>query len=220
MTPAGAPPAKSGRIVITPTPAKNMITTISFITGNKGKFEEAQQIFSGSGIELNQQQLDTPEIQSDDTPEIARFSAQFAGSKLNTPLFVMDLGFYIEALNGFPGPFIKFVNKWLSEDQILKLLEGKNNRKAYWITALGLFLPGEEVKIFASKSYGEVPKKISGNRGYMGDKLFRPLESKLVLSEMSETEYNLFWNNSSCWQEMITYLSVPENPVPDGVSAG
>ncbi len=40
---------------------------ITFITGNGGKFEEAQRIFSGSGIELLQEAYDTPEIQSEDT---------------------------------------------------------------------------------------------------------------------------------------------------------
>lgn len=29
---------------------------------------------------------------------------------LNQSVVVMDVGYYIEAINGFPGPFIKYLN--------------------------------------------------------------------------------------------------------------
>ena len=126
---------------------------ITFITGNKGKFEEAQKIFSGSEIELLQESYDTPEIQSEDTKEIAQFSAKYVGSELRKPLFVMDRGFYIEGLNGFPGPFIKYINNWLAPEQVLSLLGDNKNRKACWVTSIGIYIPrGSSENIYRNRS--------------------------------------------------------------------
>jgi inosine/xanthosine triphosphate pyrophosphatase family protein len=37
---------------------------ITFLTGNSGKFKDAQSLFGGSNIELKQQSFEIPEIQS------------------------------------------------------------------------------------------------------------------------------------------------------------
>ncbi len=184
-----------------------MISKITFITGNKGKFEEAKNIFSGSGIEIFQEAYDTPEIQIESAEEIAKFSASYVGNKLNKPLFVMDRGFYIKGLNGFPGPFIKFINKWLTPEQVLSLLGSNTNRDAYWVTAIGVYIPGKEVIVFASKDIGSVPLRIFGELGYMADKLFQPEKSEISLSQMTKENYDKFWENSACWKEMIGYLT-------------
>lgn len=179
---------------------------ITFITGNKGKFEEAKKIFTGSGIELLQEAYDTPEIQSESAEEIALFSANFVGSKLGKPLFVMDRGFYIQGLNGFPGPFIKYINKWLTPEQVLGLLGSNTNRDASWLTAIGVYIPGRDVKVFAAKDFGSVPDRIYGELGYMADKLFQPENSETPLSQMSKADYDKFWESSACWKDVIEYL--------------
>lgn len=179
---------------------------ITFITGNKGKFEEAKNIFSGSGIELLQEAYDTPEIQSESAEEIAKFSASYIGTKLNKPLFVMDRGFYIQGLNGFPGPFIKYINRWLTPEQVLGLLGDNTNRDAYWVTAVGVYIPGKEVNVFTAKDIGSVPLTIAGELGYMADKLFQPKLSEVALSQMTKETYDKFWEGSTCWREMINYL--------------
>jgi len=51
---------------------------IIFATGNKYKFEVAQKVLENSDIELIQQKVETPEIQSTDVEKIAKYSAKFA----------------------------------------------------------------------------------------------------------------------------------------------
>ena len=185
----------------------DMVSQISFITGNRGKFEEAQKIFSNTEITLIQEKFDTPEIQSENVVEIVKFSAEYVGRKLEKPLFVMDRGFYIESLNGFPGPFVKFINNWLSSDQILKMLDGVGNRKAYWLTVLGLYIPRTEVNIFVGRDSGTVPQVLAGDFGYMADKLFIPEGSSVALSQMNKEKYDKFWESTSCWNDLIDYLT-------------
>src|SRR3989344_556765 len=105
---------------------------IIFVTGNKYKFRVAQKSLMGSGFKLVQKKLETPEIQSDLVEEVSAFSAKWAANILKKPVVVSDGGCYIEALNGFPGPFIKYINKWLSAGDLLNLMKGKKNRRVFW----------------------------------------------------------------------------------------
>ena len=48
--------------------------------------------------------------------------------KLERPVIKSDVGYFIEALNGFPGPFLRYINDYLTSEEILKLMEDKENR--------------------------------------------------------------------------------------------
>src|SRR3989344_8620350 len=93
-----------------------------FITGNKNKFEFAEKFFKKSEannyFNLIQLAVSTPEIQSDSVEQIALYSAQWAYDQLKKPVIKSDAGLYIEALRGFPGPFMKYINDWLSQGDL------------------------------------------------------------------------------------------------------
>jgi len=48
---------------------------IYYVTGNKGKVELINMIYEGMGIEVIQEDLETPEIQTLDCMEVAKCSA-------------------------------------------------------------------------------------------------------------------------------------------------
>lgn len=98
--------------------------TITFVTGNPYKFEVAKKVIEKRGLILEKEKLETPEIQETDVVKIASYSAKWACEKLGKPAALTDVGWYIEALNGFPGPFIKYINQWLTSDDLLKLMSG------------------------------------------------------------------------------------------------
>ena len=101
---------------------------VTFVTGNMGKWEIGRDIFARYGLELAQAKMETPEIQSLDVTEVAAYSAQYAAKKLNTPVIKSDVGYYIPALGGFPGPFIKYINQTLSDKDLLRLMKGVKDR--------------------------------------------------------------------------------------------
>lgn len=100
-----------------------------FITGNPIKFEVSQKMFNEHNIQIQQHPLELPEIQSDNNEEIATFSARFAFDQLQKPLIVTDAGFFVSALDDFPGPYIKYLNQTLSVDDFVRLMDGKLDRK-------------------------------------------------------------------------------------------
>ncbi len=183
-----------------------MIKEITFITGNQGKFEEACEIFEPTGISLSQEKVEAPEIQSKDSREISKFTANYISKILNKPFFVMDRSFHIKALKGFPGPFVKFINQWLSPSDVIKLVEGKETREANWITCISCFIPGKEIKTFIGEQSGSISLEPGENKKWAVDSVFIPNGSNKVLSSFTTKESSKFWNANSAWQELISFL--------------
>ncbi|MBU0569427.1 non-canonical purine NTP pyrophosphatase [Patescibacteria group bacterium] len=184
---------------------------ITFVTGNKYKFEVAQKVLEEASIELIQQKIDTPEIQSTKVEEIAKYSAKFAAEKLGKPVTVTDAGYFIEALNGFPGPFIKYINQWLTSKDLLRLMKGKANRKVVVRGCLAYCEPGKEPVTFLSEIIGIIARKAvkSQNKNSTPiDEIFIPEGFNKVDAEIPREEMVRFWaKTEDYWKKLADYLS-------------
>lgn len=191
---------------------------IIFITGNKYKFQVAQKSLAGSGFKLIQKKMDTPEIQSESVEEIAAFSARWAADTFKKKVVVSDGGCYIEALNGFPGPFIKYINKWFSVKDMLNLMKNKKNRRVVWRDCLAYCEPGKKSKTFICDFESGALAKNLGVQKYRKDygwidSLFIPKGYSKPLSEWPDEEYFSFWSspiNYDSWQKLAEYLQKNE----------
>lgn len=93
---------------------------LKFITGNNNKFKHAQEVFA----KLEQLNIDVVEIQSLDPQEVIEHKLNEVINLGYTNCFVEDVSFVIDKY-GFPGPFIKWVNKTLGYD-FGNYFEGEN----------------------------------------------------------------------------------------------
>lgn len=110
------------------------------VTGNTGK----RRIFEntiGDLLDLEMRDVDAPEIQSMDVEEVARTSALWAAREVDAPVLKTDIAYYIHALKGFPGPFVKWMNKTLGAENILKMMEGVTDRRVRLSNALAYATP-------------------------------------------------------------------------------
>lgn len=169
---------------------------INYVTGNKIKFEIATNVFSNSKITLIQNKLDTPEIQSVNVSEVAKYSAIWARKQLKSDVIVTDAGFYINGLNGFPGPYIKYINKWLKAEDILKLLEGKEDRSIIIKDCLVYCSMSGDTKIFESEVKGTIVKEVKNKSGSMIDSLVIPDSLNCTIGELTHEEAIKFWSNN------------------------
>jgi XTP/dITP diphosphohydrolase len=151
-----------------------------------------EKIAKRYGINIVRKNVLPIEIQSDSLEEIAKFSVEHAYSILHSPCFVEDAGIFILALNGFPGPYSKFVFKTIGNDGVLKLLRGVKDRRARFSSAVGYFDGRDEPKVFSAHVIGEVTQKPRGNKGFGFDPIFVPRGSKKTFAEMSVEEKNEF----------------------------
>lgn len=137
----------------------------TFLTGNAVKFELAQRVFNSYGLPLVQMTLDLPEVQSLDVVEVASLAAEDGARQLEgLPVFTSDVGYYIEALNGFPGPMIKFVNQTLTSEQLLRLMHGETNRRVEIRECIAYKAAGQPVKTFVH-SYGATLETAASGQG-------------------------------------------------------
>lgn len=183
-----------------------MSQTICLVTGNPLKVEVAKNSLAKFGINVEQLNIDTPEIQSDNTEEVAKYSVKFAADKSGKPVIKNDFGMFIESLNGFPGPFVKYINKWLSAEQFIKLYEKEENKKASFIDALGYCEPGKDPICFISKTYGTLQTTAQGENGNMVDSLFIPDGFTKTIAELTKEESLKLWDNDR-YMELAKYLS-------------
>ena len=179
---------------------------IFYVTGNELKVKLAKSIFEKEGVEVVQENIDTPEIQSLDCEEVAEYSAKYAANLLDKPVLKNDSGFFIEALDNFPGALAKYAEDTIKAEGYIKLLNGVKNRNAYWIEVLSYCEPGKDPVSFTSKSYGTISKEVREGRGYDYDKIFIPINDNRTFSEMSEEEQLSFFNQEA-YLKLLDYLS-------------
>ena len=159
---------------------------VMFATSNKFKFAEAKIILSKYDIRLGRKQISLQEIQSDNSNEIAKQKALFAYDKLLNPVVIEDDGLFVDSLNGFPGPYSKYVYSTIGNRGILKLLHGKN-RKASFRSVVGYCNNGKTVKLFRSVEHGHISMKESrGGWGY--DPIFIPVGKNKTYSQIDKNE--------------------------------
>ena len=121
-----------------------------------------QPIFKDTEYSLKQKPAEIEEIDALDVEDVAERKARDAAEDLEEDLvLVEDTGFYVEGLNGFPGAKASFFDYTCGAENLLKLLAGKENRKAYFKTAVALYHEGE-VEIFTGKMMGKIPEEPRG----------------------------------------------------------
>ena len=99
-----------------------MTRRLYYATTNVGKVHALKHAFADSAIEIVQAPLQIREIRADDVEEIARAKARVAFAGLRRPVVVMDAGFFIPSLNGFPGPYVNFALATIGIDGLLRLV--------------------------------------------------------------------------------------------------
>jgi non-canonical purine NTP pyrophosphatase (RdgB/HAM1 family) len=163
-----------------------MIKKIIFLTGNKNKLKEFQEII-GESVKIGNKDIDLPEIQSTDVLEVVKEKLKAAIKILKKPCIVDDTGLHFEKLNQFPGALIKFYSQHLKNKGICERVGGS---KATAVTVIGYY-DGKKTYFFTGKRKGTVPLKPKG-KGFGWDPVFIPKikDNKKTYAEMSNDMKN------------------------------
>ncbi|MCW3994461.1 MAG: XTP/dITP diphosphatase [Candidatus Bathyarchaeota archaeon] len=169
---------------------------IFFATDNIHKFDEARKVLVEYKIAVGMLRAKALEIQSDDLEEIAKTSVLDAFKRCNLPLIVEDAGLFIDALNGFPGPYAAYVYRTIGNKGLLKLMENIENRKATFHSVIAYYSAELKSPIyFKGEVAGEIAKEERrGKResGFGFDPIFKPAESNETFAEMTIMKKNKY----------------------------
>ena len=178
---------------------------IALVTGNRHKLEEVSRLAEGSRVEFYTAPTEKLEVQSESLEEIALKAARHAFEAIRRPLVVDDSGLFVEALNGFPGPYSSYVFKTIGIGGILKLLENAPTRRACFLTVAALILPPVE-RVFRGITCGTITTAPRGDRGFGFDPIFVPDGETRTYAEMTLDEKNTISHRAKAFSSLIDFV--------------
>ncbi|SNZ12205.1 XTP/dITP diphosphohydrolase [Natronoarchaeum philippinense] len=178
---------------------------IRFVTGNEGKVAEAREYLP---TEVEQVEYDYAEVQSDDLETIVRRGAREAYEELGAEsgIFVDDTGLFVEALDGFPGPYSAYVEDTLGIERVWELVENESNRKAAFRTVLAYY-DGDDLVTFEGSVRGRIVAP-RGEDGFGYDPIFEHDGS--TFAELSTEEKNAISHRGRALAAFADWLAEQE----------
>lgn len=185
-----------------------------FATNNAHKLEEVAAIL-GDQVELLSLndigcQTDIPET-AETLEGNALLKSSYIYKNYHLDCFADDTGLEVEALNGAPGVYSARYAGGEGHDaqaNMLKLLhelDGKENRKAQFRTAISLILDGKEY-LFEGVIKGEIIKKKRGDSGFGYDPVFMPEGYDRTFAELGNDIKNQISHRALAVQKLCEFL--------------
>ena len=192
-----------------------MIKKLVFATNNAHKLDEIRAIL-GDKIEV----LSLKDINCDaDIPETAdtlegnaALKAEYIYKNYGLDCFADDTGLEVEALGGAPGVYSARYAGGDGHDseanmrKLLKELDGKQNRKAQFRTAICLIEQGEE-HLFEGIVKGSIIEQKRGASGFGYDPVFMPEGYEETFAEMGNAEKNKISHRARAVEKLCEYLN-------------
>lgn len=178
---------------------------IYLATSNKHKLEEIALALAPYKIKVEMLNVRKLEIQSKSIEEIATRAVENL-EVADSPIAVEDSGLFIDALNGFPGPYSHYVYETIGIKGVLKLLEEEACRSATFVSVIALKTPGEQVILFKGETRGIIAYEPKGTGGFGFDPVFIPEGSTKTFAEMTAEEKNLFSHRGKAVKKMAEWI--------------
>lgn len=156
---------------------------LSFITGNKGKFDQMKIFLS----DLIQADIDLLEIQEIDPKKVIEEKLREALKQLPAPILVEDTSVVFDCMNGLPGPFIRWFLKTVGNDGLYAIAKGFGNFGVTVSVILGYAESANKLHYFESSVRGTIVAP-RGTNGFGWDPIFQPEGSTKTFAEMTQEE--------------------------------
>lgn len=192
-----------------------MIKKLVFATNNAHKLDEIRAIL-GDKIEvlsLKDINCDTDIPETADTLEgNAALKAEYIYKNYGLDCFADDTGLEVEALGGAPGVYSARYAGGDGHDseanmrKLLKELDGEQNRKAQFRTAICLIEQGEE-HLFEGIVKGSIIEQKRGASGFGYDPVFMPEGYEETFAEMGNAEKNKISHRARAVEKLCEYLN-------------
>lgn len=165
-----------------------------FVTSNNKKFQSLSKMLSPIGINLLRLEYDFDEGRELSIESVAKSKLEQAKQAFpDKKIVVDDRGFFIPALNGFPGPFVKLLLNSFSYKGLVKLMNGESDRRALFSYAIGYF-DGHTDHIFVANEEGFITEKPQGDNLHGWTELLyiygHPRYPGKSLAELTDAEWD------------------------------
>lgn len=180
------------------------MTTAPFVlvTGNRGKIAEARLAL---GREIEAVEVDLPEIQGLDLLEILQQKAEVAWEIVQRPLVVEEAGLELLALNGFPGPLVKWMLEAVGAEGVAKTAHALGDPRAVARCAL-LYRDAERRGVAEGSTCGTLVLPGRGEHGFGWDPVFLPDGETRTFAELVGQEKDAVSHRGKAWRDLTGKL--------------
>jgi len=173
---------------------------IYFITGNDNKFLEVKSILRN----IEPLKLDLSEVQSLDAKEIIQEKLKEAIKKHSGPFIVEDTSLYLDCMDGFPGPLIKWFLKSVGVEGIYHIVKSYDNFNAEAKTLIGYYNCGK-MEFFEGIIKGKIVAP-TGPTNFGWDSIFEPEGYQESFQQMAKEEKNKISMRTHAVKKLKSYL--------------
>lgn len=178
---------------------------------NAGKVREIAELLAPFGVEVISAGvlgLAEPEETEASFAGNAILKAEAAAKASNLAALSDDSGLCVEALGGAPGIFSA---RWagpgkdfsLAMARVEKELTGKSDRRAHFICALALALPGERTRVFEGRVDGTLVFPPRGEKGFGYDPIFLAVGERETFGEMHPAKKHAMSHRARAFAKLV-----------------
>jgi dephospho-CoA kinase len=176
----------------------------ALVTGNPGKLVEARRLW---GEPLESVAVDLEEIQSLDLEQVLQAKAAAAGQRIARAYAVEETGLYLAALNGFPGPLVRWMLDSIAAAGIARTARLHADPAA--TARCALLLRGEHYDVLGvGETRGQLVEPPRGEGGFGWDAVFQPDGQHATYAEMSNEEKDRVGHRGKAWRDLRAKLQL------------
>ncbi|MBN3490556.1 RdgB/HAM1 family non-canonical purine NTP pyrophosphatase [Acholeplasma equirhinis] len=153
---------------------------LAIVTSNKHKLEELRSILEGTPFELiniKPNESEVPKETGKTFVENAKIKALYYAKAYNIPVISDDSGLVVPSLYDLPGLYssrYSGLGDIGNNLKLLKSLEGKTDRYAYFNCTICIAFPDLKTFVFEGKFEGAIGYSMDGSDGFGYDPIFIP----------------------------------------------
>jgi len=186
--------------------ARNLV----FVTGNKKKLEEFCAILGPALTErfaISSTKIDLPELQGE-PDEIATEKCRLAANEVpeGSAVLVEDTCLCYNAMQGLPGPYIKWFLDKCGHSGLNRMLDGFEDKSAYALCTFAYSAgKGEKPIIFSGRTEGRIVEA-RGPTDFGWDPVFEPAGFDQTYAEMDKSVKNSISHRGRALEQLKAFL--------------
>ena len=193
---------------------------VYYVTGNAKKQREVNAILSQQNLSpfrVQHVDIDLPELQGDPI-DIAKAKCREAAQRIGGAVVIEDTSLCFSALNGLPGPYIKWFVDDLGNDGLYKLLAGHDDHSAHCQCTMAFSAgPGSEPRVFVGKTDGTIVAP-QGSGGFGWDQIFVPDGEDVPFADMPLERKNEISHRSRALAQFVAHCKAHEDEMIEEIA--
>jgi len=158
-----------------------------------------------SSLPLDAVALDLPEVQSLDLSEVLRAKLGVAFAAVGEAVVVEETGLELAAMNGFPGPLVRWMLEALGPEGIARAALALGDPRAKAVCLLA-WTDGATTVVGRGETKGRLELPPRGEGGFGWDPVFCPDGESRTYGEMSDDEKDAIGHRGRAWRDLLSQL--------------